>query len=96
MRSLCCVSGITNSVANHAKEVIKAYEHMTSLPYDEVPPELCRPRPGTREIDLSAWSLVVTDASLRQIAAGDRDRIKELAWQSSIDQVAVRLLITPR
>ncbi|CAN0057132.1 unnamed protein product [Scytosiphon promiscuus] len=74
-------------VADSVKNAIKAYEQTTSLPYDRVPPEVCRARDGTRSIDLSAWSLLVDDIALKCIAASDRDRIFELARQSSVGKV---------
>lgn len=76
-----------NSVAANVKDAIKAYEKTTSLPYDDVPPELCRAPAGTKTIDLSSWSLLVNDAALLRIAAEDRDRIDLLARQSSVNQV---------
>lgn len=76
-------------VAAHVKDAIKAYEQSTSLPYDDVPPELCRAKAGTKSIDLSEWSLLVNDAALRCIAAEDRSRIDELADQRSIKQVNI-------
>lgn len=77
----------SNRVAESVKSAIKAYEHTTSLPYDSVPAEVCRARDGTKSIDLAAWSLLVDDAALRCIAAGDRDRIDKLACQSSVNKV---------
>lgn len=82
-----CHSSLLNSVAANVKDAIKAYEQTTSLPYDDVPPELCRASAGTNTIDLSSWSLLVNDAALRRIAAEDRDRIDMLARQSSVNQV---------
>ncbi|CAM9368451.1 unnamed protein product, partial [Hapterophycus canaliculatus] len=74
-------------VAESVKSAIKAYEQTTSLPYERVPPEVCRARDGTRSIDLSAWSLLVDDVVLECIAANDRNRIDELARQSSVNKV---------
>lgn len=76
-------------VAESVKSAIKAYEQTTSLPYDSVPTEVCRARDGTRSIDLASWSLLVDDAALRCIAAGDRDRIDKLAAQSSVNKVGL-------
>lgn len=69
------------------KDAIKAYEQTTSLPYDEVPTEICHPISGTRTLDLSEWSILVNDASVKKIATIDRDRIHRLAVASSISQV---------
>lgn len=81
---------IITRVAESVKNAIKAYEQTTSLPYDSVPTEVCRARDGTRSIDLAAWSLLVDDVALRYIAAGDRERIDELAAQSSVNKVRQR------
>ena len=74
-------------VASHVKDAIKAYEQSTSLPYDDVPPELCLAREGTRSVDLSGWSLLVNDTALRCIAAEDQKRIDGLARQSGVSKV---------
>eukprot|EP00903_Cladosiphon_okamuranus_P013484 g12559.t1 len=74
-------------VAENVKNAIKAYEQTISLPYDSVPTEVCRARDGTRSIDLASWSLLVDDVALRCIAAGDRNRIDELAAKSSVNKV---------
>ncbi|CAM9603609.1 unnamed protein product, partial [Laminaria digitata] len=74
-------------VASHVKDAIKAYEQSTSLPYDDVPPELCLARVETRSVDLSGWSLLVNDTALRCIAAEDQKRIDGLARQSSVNKV---------
>lgn len=76
-----------NRVADSVKSAIKAYEQTTSLPYDSVPTEMCRAREGTKSIDLAAWSLLVDDVALKCIATADRERIDELARQSSVNQV---------
>lgn len=74
-------------MAAHVKNAIKAYEQITSLPYEDVPMELCRPVPGTRSIDLSAWSLLVNDTALRSIARVDSERIDNLARESIANKV---------
>eukprot|EP00904_Undaria_pinnatifida_P005961 jgi/Undpi1/2495/HiC_scaffold_13.g05874.m1 len=81
------ISATLGGVASHVKDAIKAYEQSTSLPYDDVPPELCLAREGTRSVDLSGWSLLVNDTALRCIAAEDQKRIDGLARQSGVSKV---------
>lgn len=69
---------------------MKVFEHNTSLPYENVPPDLCRPIAGTRSIDLTRWSLLVNDNALRCIAMEERDRINELAEQYTTEKVFLR------
>lgn len=80
-------SVLNNRVAAHVKDAIKAYEQTTSLPYDNVPQEVCRPKAGTKSIDLSSWSMLVNDAALRCIATEDREHINNLARKSSVSKV---------
>lgn len=69
------------------KKAIKAYEQNVNLPYSEVPPELCYARPGERDIDLSSWSILVTDSTLRRIASTQQDLVHAMAERASVDQV---------
>lgn len=74
-------------IATDVRRAIKAYEQSLNLPYQEVPSELCQVKGRKREINLSAWSLLVTDSSLRLIATSEKNRIDALAEQDSIQQV---------
>ncbi|CAN0132260.1 unnamed protein product [Ascophyllum nodosum] len=74
-------------VAAEVRNAVRAFETSTSLPYDEVPTEMCRPMVGTRSINLADWSLLVKDSTLRRIAVEERRRIDDLANQRSIKEV---------
>lgn len=62
----------TGEVASILNEV-KKYEHTVGLSYDDLPKELCE---GSH-LKLGKWSLVITDNSLRNIAALTYDRVRK-------------------
>jgi len=78
------------NVAAGVRNTMNVFEHKTSLPYEDVPPDLCRPIAGTRSIDLTHWSLLVNDNALRCIAMEERDRVNELAEQCTTEKVVFR------
>lgn len=82
-------TGMLVEAAKTLRNAIKTFEAslISNLPYEEVPPELCYPMGASRTVHLGSWSLIVTDNTLRRLAAWQKGTVVKLAEEKTQQQV---------
>ncbi|CAM9098357.1 unnamed protein product [Chrysoparadoxa australica] len=85
--SITSAGGMLAAAVGTVKSAITMFELSVALPYEEVPPELCAPNKGQDALDLNRWSILVTDNTLKTIAAKNKERVHLLAEEQANAQV---------